>query len=779
MTTQSLVRKGSFIVIEGTDGSGKGTQFELLANRLTKEGYQVETFDFPQYSEDSSYFIKKYLNGEYGTMEKVGPYTGSIFYALDRYQAATKIQKALDAGKVVLANRFTGSNMAHQGAKFDNKEERLGYFIWLDNLEFQILNIPRPDKSFILRVPAYISQALVDKKPQRAYTNKKRDLHEADIDHLEKSVEVYDDLCQLFPKDFARIDCVRDRTILHIEVIHDMLWKTIEPLLPPKLDISAESPNEIVHTKITNPYLEKQLDGSFVITEEGNKFLGEAVTNTEGSVYGFYDKLSPMTIAAAMARLSRRSDDMRVTILDEFTNTSGKDTDLLRRVITAYGDDSVQQLAGQHIVVEGASNLLTKQIEWGRLASYLEQSTRYIYYDKKDANGKYSYFVPSELDENTTSLYVSASDKIFDLYSIMVRKLTEYITAESKTAKSDQDPAWRSAVRAQACDVARMALPVSAKSTVGIYASGQALEHMIMRLKASPSLEARQTAESILVEARKTIPIFLERADKPDRGGAMTAYFANTRRAVAALADKLLPETYGYLPEAVTLVRHWPINEIDLVPHMLYEHSSMSLADIKVNVDKMSIDEKITIFETYMGERLNRRQKPGRAMEQARYTWDLVCDYGIFRDLQRHRMVDDLQWQQLSPRYGYDIPELINEAGLSETYEKCFDLSFQLYGLLQASGYYYEAQYATLLGHKMRWTVTYNARQAFHLHEIRTTPQGHPGYRKLVKQMHQILSEKHPMIGEAMKFVNHDEDPELTRLAAERATQYKLETLDQ
>jgi thymidylate synthase ThyX len=178
-----------------------------------------------------------------------------------------------------------------------------------------------------------------------------------------------------------------------------------------------------------------------------------------------------------------------------------------------------------------------------------------------------------------------------------------------------------------------------------------------------------------------------------------------------------------------------------------------------------------------MGERLNRRHRPGRALEKAHYSWDLVCDYGIFRDLQRHRMVDDLQWQALTPRYGYDIPQLVEDAGLSEQFERCFDLSLELYSQLQAAGYALEAQYATLLGHRMRWKVTYNAREAFHFHELRTSPQGHPGYRKLVQQMHEKLAEVHPLMAAEMKFVNQGEDEALTRLAAERYTQFKLEQL--
>lgn len=225
---------GMFFVIEGTDGSGKGTLFQLLAERLTKSGYAVATFDFPRYDEPSSYFVKEYLNGNYGTQKQVGPYTASLFYALDRFQAGPDIRRALADGKIVLANRFTGSSLAHQGTVFDNSEERKGYFLWLDNLEFVTLQIPRPDLSIVLKVPADIAQKLVDQKEKRNYTDKKRDLHEADINHLTQSVEVYDDLCQLFPKDFRRIDCVRSGQLLSIETINDLIWETLQPMLPPQ-----------------------------------------------------------------------------------------------------------------------------------------------------------------------------------------------------------------------------------------------------------------------------------------------------------------------------------------------------------------------------------------------------------------------------------------------------------------------------------------------------------------------------------------------------------------
>jgi thymidylate synthase ThyX len=361
----------------------------------------------------------------------------------------------------------------------------------------------------------------------------------------------------------------------------------------------------------------------------------------------------------------------------------------------------------------------------------------------------------------------------------MVRQLTEYVRDHSTTPADERDTAWKGATRAQACDAARPVLPVAAKSTVGIFASGQALEGLIMRLMADELPEARLTGQRILDEARKVIPTFLERADKPGRGGATIAYLANTKRNVKALADEHLSQHHS---DAVTtgasLVDVWPRNELDLVPDMLYEHSHLPLRELHATVSAWPYDRKLKVFNAYIGERLNRRHRPGRALEKAHYSWDIVCDYGIFRDLQRHRMVDDLQWQSLTPRYGYDIPKLVEDAGMTDLFEECFDLSLRLYSIMQQHGYGLEAQYATLLGHRMRWKVTYNAREAFHLHELRTSPQGHPGYRKLVGQMHETLRERHPLLAEAMRFVNQEEDPELTRLAAERYTQYKLQTLD-
>lgn len=220
--------RGIFIVIEGTDGSGKGTQHELLCARLKKENVDIETVDFPQYNEPSSYFVTQYLNGVYGDVDSVGPKQTSLFYALDRFAAKERIKTALAQGKVVIANRFTSSNMAFQGAKISDSTERRELFDWLDELEHKILQIPRPDAVIVLSLPADIAQQNVGKKAARTYTAKTHDIHEANLDFLQRTVTTYEELCQLYPEQYSSINCMQDAsTMKSIDQVHELVWKLV------------------------------------------------------------------------------------------------------------------------------------------------------------------------------------------------------------------------------------------------------------------------------------------------------------------------------------------------------------------------------------------------------------------------------------------------------------------------------------------------------------------------------------------------------------------------
>ena len=533
--------------------------------------------------------------------------------------------------------------------------------------------------------------------------------------------------------------------------------------------------------KKQNPYVAKNEDGTLRITPEGEAHLRKVVTDTKGSVYAFTNESSPLLAAAAMARLSRRGSDLREIYLDEFAAAGDEGAEgLIDRVVTAYGDDSVQQLITVATVVEGASNLLTKKIEWSRLASYLEQSTRYIYYDQKDAEGNYKYFTPRNLPAELTKEYRASLDKIFSLYSEIVRGVTEHVRKKNpEPLDKTERTAWLGATRAQACDATRPTLPVATKSTVGIVASSQAMEAMVRRLLADPLEEPNETGRLLLRESRKVIGAFLKRADLPERGLAWVMYLEETKKKLRELAKKYLAKESADFSREVRLVGHSPKDELDLLPGMLFEASELSEAELRREIAAWPAERKEEAFAAYIGGRMNRRHKPGRALEEAHYEWEIVADYGTFRDLQRHRIVDAWEWQNLTVKYGYDIPELIKEAGFEVQFKECFTIAEKLWNALRDAGFEEEAQYATLLGHKLRYRFIINAREAFHLLELRTSPQGHPGYRKICQEMHRLLSEVHPRLGRAMRFVNQGGDPPLTRMEAERATQIKLKKLDE
>ncbi len=223
-----MEKRGKFIVIEGTDGSGKGTQFKLLVSRLKKEGRRTTTFDFPQYNKPSSYLVREYLNGKYGSADEVGPYKASVFYGVDRFDISPFIIKCLKEGKIVVSNRYEESNRGHQGGKIRSKAARKKFYNWVQEFEYDILGIPRADFCIILHVPAEIAQQLVDQKEKRKYLKgKKRDIHENDLNHLKHAEAVYLEMARMDPKHFVVIECVKDGKLLSREEIHEKVWKVV------------------------------------------------------------------------------------------------------------------------------------------------------------------------------------------------------------------------------------------------------------------------------------------------------------------------------------------------------------------------------------------------------------------------------------------------------------------------------------------------------------------------------------------------------------------------
>ncbi len=220
------MNRGRFIVIEGTDGSGKATQTKFLAKQLEKLGIPFELADFPQYGKPSAHFAEKYLRGEYGTASEVGPYRGSIFYAVDRYDKSFDIRRALAEGKTVISNRYVSANMGHQAGKIKNKKEREKFLKWLENLEYNIFSIPKPDLTILLFVPPEMGQKFVDQKGERAYTQgKKRDIHEADLKHLQEASQAYLEVAKR--NKWTVVDYRTKDRLLSLEEVHRIIWKRV------------------------------------------------------------------------------------------------------------------------------------------------------------------------------------------------------------------------------------------------------------------------------------------------------------------------------------------------------------------------------------------------------------------------------------------------------------------------------------------------------------------------------------------------------------------------
>lgn len=224
-----MKKRGKFIVIEGTDGSGKATQIALLKKRLEKTGQKVELADFPQYGKPSAFFVEKYLRGEYGTAADVGAYRGSMFYALDRFDKSFEIRKWLAEGKTVLSNRYVSANMGHQAGKISDRKKRDKFLVWLNGLEYGIFGIPKPDLTLLLYVDPAAAQKFVDLKGKRAYTKgKKRDLHEADLGHLKRAAEAYRYVSKKYR--WTIIDCMEGVNVLPIDKISEKIFESLKKL---------------------------------------------------------------------------------------------------------------------------------------------------------------------------------------------------------------------------------------------------------------------------------------------------------------------------------------------------------------------------------------------------------------------------------------------------------------------------------------------------------------------------------------------------------------------
>ncbi len=520
-------------------------------------------------------------------------------------------------------------------------------------------------------------------------------------------------------------------------------------------------------------------DDAVELTDAQRELLAQHVTDPDGDIFALTG-LPEVVKGAMFARYSRYAGSLKQLFLDEFVqdletdDPAARAAQLYDRVFSEYGDDSVAQLGGAHVALEDVSNLATKRIEWGRLAAYLEQSTRYIPYDSKPG-GRYRYHRDADVMAGPhADAYVRELDAIFDLYAGLVPEVLTWVRQRWPQEETTSNFVYNNATKAKALDLIRGLLPAATTSNVGMFASGQSYEQLLLRLRADPLAESRQLADRLLVELRRVIPSFLTRVDRPDRGGAWSDHLARTREETRALAGELVGDVPVQPADLVTLVDWSPRDPVDaevaLVTGALYPHVTLPEAQLEERVRTFTSEQRAQVLQAYVGERANRRHKPGRGFERVWYRFDVLGDYGGFRDLQRHRMLT-IEWQDLTTRHGYETPPELEEAGVVDRWHEALERSAALYEQLLPD-HPDQAQYAVCFAYRIRYVMQMNARAAMQMLELRSTPQGHPQYRQVVQDMHRLIGEQagHTAVADAMTHVDHGVS-ELERLESERAAE--------
>lgn len=511
-------------------------------------------------------------------------------------------------------------------------------------------------------------------------------------------------------------------------------------------------------------------------TQEELDILKQYVTDPESNVFAV--KGLTGIVGPAFARYSRAQGSFLETFLKEFVKDGVLDAvkakEVIERILIAYGDDSVGELEGAHLSLEQISNLATKEVEDRRIGgSPIEQSTRYVVYDRKDSEERWRYLRPKEIMENPVAAeYEQTLNEIFQIYADLVEPMEQFyrnikpieeaeydIIGKGEKQKrkdfSDEkdlkafDRTYKFDIRTKTCDTIRILLPAATLTNVGLFGNGRFYQHLISHLYTISLSEMHEIAKRAHSALDQVIPAFVKRAKRNE-------YLVSLRIEMQKYIDELLNGVKPVEMTSVTLIKS---NEWDLfhktLAHMLYPYSRHPLVQLYEFVTRLSQEKKERILATYVGERKTRRDRPDRALE-AGYplTFDIVGDFGIYRDLQRHRMLSQ-QRQFLNPYLGFEHNRDLETAGFKVKVETVREKAEKLYEKIKSACGHHAAQYTVLFGHRMRWTMGMNLRAAEHMLELRTTPQGHPTYRRICQEMARQILAAYPWAKDTFKFVDY------------------------
>jgi thymidylate synthase ThyX len=519
-------------------------------------------------------------------------------------------------------------------------------------------------------------------------------------------------------------------------------------------------------------------------TSAESKVLSRYFTNLDRPVFALRN-LPEVVKGALFSRYSRTEKSLRRVLLEEFINEpdagfealtgNPQDSDdmvavrhaeeFYERVLVGYGDDSVAELAGAHVAVERTSTLAAKALEDSRIGiSPLEKSTRYVRFDRPGPDGRHLYYRGPELAHPD---YEPAADALFAVYSSLVEPVTEAIRTRYPIESGETDRAWKSATRAKALDLLRGLLPAGALTNLGLFGNGRAFEYLITKLAAHELPECRRLATDLHQELALVIPAFVKRALDDRYGRPAAERLAKIRDATASLAPR--GEVEPVVGPSVKLVEFDPDAERRVVAAALFPYSNLSLEGQAADPDQ--------VLEALLGDRANRRQRAPRALEHAHYTFEIVANFGAYRDLHRHRMLTQDR-QLLGTSLGYDLPQGLADLGMADRVRGAIESAAAVQPTLERDAGPALAQYIVPLAFRVRWYFRANLREVYHLCELRTTPQGHPDYRWVAQEMFRRVSEVHPRLARYAGFVDLGPGDELERRRSERRIDEKLSALD-
>ncbi|MCH1430386.1 MAG: FAD-dependent thymidylate synthase [Chlamydiales bacterium] len=518
-------------------------------------------------------------------------------------------------------------------------------------------------------------------------------------------------------------------------------------------------------------------------TEGQKKVLEQFVTNTTGNIFVLRN-LPEVIKGALFSRYSRSSLGLRSLLLKEFilneetefdsivgfksadsSEDSSKDKQVVAikkaqnfydRILDGYGDDSIGELGGAHLAIENISMLAAKVLEDRRVGgSPLEKSTRYIYFDQK-INEEYLFYRDQVLMTSAfRDLYLDTCNMLFQTYSKMIPPLTKIMEEKFPYEEGSPKAAYKAALRAKVLDCLRGLLPVSALTNMGVYGNGRFFEGMIQKLNVHNLAELEEVGKRAYEELSKVIPSFVRRSQVGHRHQeAFAKYYEQLDDDLRMVSAKVTQKEPAKVPPGVNMVACDEDAVYKIVAGLIFPHSNTSLDDLERAAKMMSQEELSKVLDASCSCRENRRHKSPRALEMANFTFEIVADFGIYRDLQRHRTLSQ-ERQILNCSYGYYTPEEIIGTEMESEYHKAMESASIAYNAI-AQELPEEAQYVIPMAYNIRWYFHINLRALQWLCELRSSPQGHPAYRYVAQEMAKQVSDRFPLLERYFKFVDYE-----------------------